>query len=166
MPLNHAHYLGLAYKIATHSPDPRTQIGAILVDPISKEIKSQGCNRPPFGISCQGYETSPRLHHPLKNQFIEHAEKNVIYEAARSGVKTEGLIMYCPWSCLDCARAIIQAGIIAVVGHDIEIYKTNERWNESIQVANDILDEAGVIRHYYQGHLGKKIRFNGEYVEV
>jgi dCMP deaminase len=58
---------------------------------------------------------------PLKYQFVEHAERNAIFNAARIGVKTEGcwaFMNFMPTPCADCARALIQAGIVKIIGSD------------------------------------------------
>ncbi|MFH0835745.1 MAG: cytidine/deoxycytidylate deaminase family protein [Candidatus Micrarchaeota archaeon] len=45
-----------------------------------------------------------------------HAEMNAIVQAARYGVAVEGATLYCKMEpCLDCAKAIINAGIKRVV---------------------------------------------------
>ena len=45
----------------------------------------------------------------------EHAERNLIYYAARKGIALEGAILYCTDApCEDCARAIISSGISKV----------------------------------------------------
>jgi len=76
---------------------------------------------------------------------VEHAERNAIYLAARNGQFTRGAIMYAPWApCDNCARAIIQAGIQELVGHQQIMDKTPDRWKESIDLAQGMLNEAGV----------------------
>ena len=45
-----------------------------------------------------------------------HAEANAIYNAARNGVALKGATMYCTMApCFNCAKAIVQCGIIKVV---------------------------------------------------
>jgi len=45
-----------------------------------------------------------------------HAEQNAIIQAALHGVSTNGATIYCKMEpCLDCAKAIINAGIVRVV---------------------------------------------------
>jgi dCMP deaminase len=47
---------------------------------------------------------------------MEHAERNAIYNAARCGTPLEGCTLYVEiMPCMDCARAIVQAGIGQVV---------------------------------------------------
>lgn len=48
----------------------------------------------------------------MRYKYSVHAERNVIYLAAKLGIKTDKLIMVSPWAtCSDCAQAIIQTGI-------------------------------------------------------
>lgn len=135
-------YLWLAYRYAsTHSDDPATHNGAILRTVDGRLIF--GANHLPEGV----LKTPDRLERPNKYAYMEHAERDVILLAARRGVKTEGATLYVPWyACADCARAIIGAGIIRVVGHKQMFDKTPERWRASIAQGDEMLDEARVMR--------------------
>src|SRR5687768_3524816 len=117
------------FHASKYSTDPNTQNAAVLIDDmpsgfddsgryiLSKKIVASGANHFPDGVK----ELPERWERPIKYSYVEHAERNCIYSAAKRGIKTDGLVMYCPWfACADCARAIIQAGIAEVVGHDIE----------------------------------------------
>jgi len=164
-------YLKLAYQVAAkESTDPSTQNGAVLVS-ASRPVEGDktvrefvaSANFFPRGVQ----ESQERWTRPLKYKFVEHAERNVIYLAAMRGFKTEGATMYVPWfACADCARAIIQAGITEVVGHDYPPHREQTSWKESIEVADKMLEEAGVKFIRIPGHFGVKIRFNGQVVEV
>jgi dCMP deaminase len=166
-------FLRMAYECAyDFSTDPSTQNGAVLVD-ASGEPLVEGANHFPTGVE----EKEVRWERPLKYSYVEHAERNVIFAAARQGLKTQDLIMYCPWAaCSDCARAIIQAGIKEVVCHH-DPY-ADERfgmpvaahWKESIAIALGMLKEAGVGLRWIDEKLYKdnekqlQIRFNGQLV--
>ena len=173
-------YLRLAYEIAAEkSTDPSTQNGAILVsgDEWGYEINGDhqveynkrgrefisSANFFPRGVK----ESQERWTRPLKYSFVEHAERNVIYLAARKGFRTEGATMYCTWAaCADCARAIIQAGVTEVIEHDSLLHKEQVSWQDSINIAKKMFEEAGVRFTSIPGHFGIKIRFNGQTVEV
>jgi deoxycytidylate deaminase len=184
-------YLKFAYqKAAEESTDPSTQNGAVLIEkkpdedqnhevdehgsvhytqihiPIIKSIYST--NHFPKGVQ----ESEERWTRPLKYKFVEHAERNVIYLAAKQGFKTEGATMVVAWAaCADCARAVIQAGIAELITHH-DPY-ANERfgqpvsdtWKESITVAIDMMKEAGVKIRWHGDKLFPndevKIKFNG-----
>lgn len=158
------HFIRLAYKHArAESTDPSTQNFALIVDPRDNCIISQGPNRFPKGVK----ETEARWQRPLKYSYVEHAERNAIYAAARQGISTLKTIMYCPWfACADCARGIIECGISEVVGHNAAIHKTRPDWQKSIDAALDMLCEAGVKLRFVEGHLGHMIRFDGNLIEV
>jgi len=153
-------WLLVAYNAATKSPDLSTQNGAII--PAQDNIVLQACNEFPRRVKMKG----ERLERPLKYSFTEHAERNVIYEAARLGVSIQGCTMYACWAaCADCARAIIQAGIAKVVTHKDTMDLTPDHWSESIKVAFEMFKEAGVDVQFISGHLGAEpIRFNGKVV--
>ncbi len=154
-------YLLQAYSMATHSLDPSTQNGAVVVTQRNDVV--YGYNRFPPRI----HVTDERLSRPLKYEYIEHAERNVIYKCVQVGIATGGATMYVPWfACVDCARAIIQAGIVRVVGHQRMADETPERWKASIATALGMLDEAGVDVTMVDGVIGgPRIRFNGEWWE-
>lgn len=159
------YWLLVAYNQASKSPDLSTQNGAIIVDKSwedgNKEIKFSFASNtfPPLIKS-----TPERLQYPLKRDYIEHAERGAIYDASLKGIATENATMFCPWfACVECSRAIICSGIKQVIGHQDMMDKTPDRWKESIKVAFDLLNEAGVKTELIVGKLGGPLlRFNSE----
>lgn len=135
-------YLLEAYQVAQDSPDPSTQNGAVIPFEVGSSVLTlSACNTFPDGVK----STPERLVRPLKYHYLEHAERNVVYLAAKTGLATKGATMYVPWfACADCSRVIICAGIKKVVGHQRMFDQTPERWKESINAALDMLKEAGV----------------------
>lgn len=161
--LSDLEYLRIAYRTAQGmSNDPSTQNGAILVDPRTGQVRVRAANRFPEGV-VESYE---RWQKPLKLQFVEHAERNAIYAAAKQGIRTDGLTMYCPWfACADCARGIIQAGIKKVVGHNLSLHYKRVDWQASVDLAITMLKEAGIETSYCSGAVGGvAIRFAGQEV--
>lgn len=129
-------FMDWAWRAAEASPDPDTKNGAILVSPLG-DVVLAACNRFPRGVE----ETAARWERPAKYQFVEHAERNAIYQAAHNGLKTAGLTMVCPWAaCAECARAIIQAGIVRLVREPLPV----SSWSESIALGDQLFSEAGV----------------------
>lgn len=150
--------LATAYRMALNSPDLSTQNGAIV---IARDGRiAMGCNKLPMGVEV----TSERLERPKKYLWTEHAERNAIYDAARRGIRTEGATMFCPFiACHDCARAIVQSGIISVVTHTA--MQIPGRWSESVEVGFEILNEAGVEIEFISGFLNvAPILFNGTHI--
>lgn len=155
-------YLREACKIGAHeSHDKQTQNGALLVS--QRGLVVAAANRlPPGVIVC-----CDRLERPTKYQFIEHAERSVIYAAARAGIPTAGATLYCPWfACADCARAIICAGITRVVGHKKTRVHSPEHWAESLKQADRMLHEADIQVELLTEDLGVRYLFNGADLEL
>lgn len=155
-------FLVQAYKVATESPDPSTQNGAVIPYwVLGKAQFVEACNTFPEGVQ----NTPERLQRPLKYNFIEHAERGVIFAAAkRSFLSLHGATMYVTWfACADCSRAIICSGIKKVVGHKRMMDATPEHWKESIAHAFTMFKEAGVETVLFEDHLPEApaIRFNG-----
>lgn len=137
--------------------DPSTQNGALIIDD-EGWILGEGANFFPRGVK----ESEERWQRPTKYSFVEHAERNAIFHAAREGHTLEGATMYVCWyACSDCARAIIQSGIKEVVGHKKCFDLTPDHWKESIKTAFVMLEEAGVKTRTIEDEVGVTIRFNG-----
>lgn len=148
-----------AYEVARNSPDNSSQNGAILTNLVG-DILCVDCNRFPNGTE----PTKENLEKPLKYSLIEHAERNVIYKAARLGIPTDGKILVCPWfACADCARAIVCAGISLVIGHKPRMNNTPESWKNSVKIGEGILSRGNVSVFYWDEPLGlDPILANGE----
>jgi dCMP deaminase len=136
----------LAHTVKLKSKDERTQIGAVIVGK-DKEIVSTGYNSFPRGL--KDYEKE-RQERPEKYYWFEHGERNAIYNAARIGVSTKGTTMYlsCGIPCADCARGIINAGIVRIFCERNDSTK-GEHWGESQERSWEMLEEAGVKICFY-----------------
>ena len=111
-------YLQMAKIWAQNSYCKRRQVGALIVK--EKMIISDGYNGTPSGFenNCEdeNYKTKP---------YVLHAEANAITKVAKSNNSSEGSTLYITASpCIECAKLIIQAGIIRVVFS--ELYRQNE----------------------------------------
>ncbi len=145
----HAYYLGVCRSLALRSKDPATQIGCVVVGP-AHEIRSTGYNSFPRGI----HDTVPeRLERPEKYLWIEHAERNAIYNAARAGTALEGCTVYVEVTpCMDCARAIVQAGIARViVDADRMRQYSSKRYDEEFKKVKVLFKEAKVKMEVISG---------------
>lgn len=152
--------LKTALILAKQSPDPSTQNAALLVEPETYKVLTGDVNRFPEGV----FYNDDRWQRPLKYSIVEHAERNCIYSASKQGIKTEGKILVCPWfACADCARGIIQAGIKTAVGLPRTWENTNPRWKETCDIADMMLDEAGVQRLYLDVKAGIDLLRDGKY---
>ncbi len=102
-------YMRMAAIWAENSYCVRRQVGALIVK--DKMIISDGYNGTPAGFEniCENEEgfTKP---------YVLHAEANAITKIARSNNNSNGATLYVTTSpCIECAKLIIQAGIIRVV---------------------------------------------------
>jgi dCMP deaminase len=133
------YFMDLATLTASRSKDPSTKVGAVLVDS-NHNIRSTGYNGYPRGVN----DSRGTVERAVKLLLAEHAERNAIYAAARSGVSTEGCTIYVSglYPCADCARAIIQAGITRVV---ISNTDRPERWATSMAYAEIMFRESGIV---------------------
>jgi len=110
-------------------------------------ILDNGTRIPQQSLVRQKKEIEDRRQRPAKYRWTEHAERNAIYNAARNGIRLKGGILYCVSKpkefppCCDCARGIIQSGIIEVVFNYDEI---PEQWKESCEVTFTMFNEAGI----------------------
>ncbi len=103
-------YMRMARIWAENSYCIRRQVGALLVK--DKMIISDGYNGTPSGFEniCEDEATG------LTKPYVLHAEANAITKVAKSNNSSNGATLYITASpCIECAKLIIQAGIIRVV---------------------------------------------------
>lgn len=134
-------FFGIAYAVRKKSKDKHTKIGAVIVGK-GHEIISAGYNSLPRGIND---DVSERYERPEKYNWMCHAERNAIYNAARIGVATVGCEMYVTagMPCINCARAIVQSGIWRI--HIIPgAGAKGGYYDKEFDISRTILDEGGV----------------------
>jgi dCMP deaminase len=138
MPDWHRRYLSVADVAASWSKDRSTKVGCVIVGEAG-QILSTGYNGFPRGVIDDVDERHVR---PEKYLWTEHAERNAIYNAARTGTSLVGSTLYVQWHpCADCARGIIQSGIRTVI---LAQPVTLEGWTNSTDVAKIMFEEADV----------------------
>lgn len=126
---------GFACHAATKSKDS-TKVGAALVS--GRTVLLTSYNGPPAGV----VDSPDRRTRPTKYLFASHAEANLIAFAARHGIRTDGLTVYCTHHpCASCARTLIQAGIARVVYGP----GTTSMPTEEFEAAAVMFREAGVV---------------------
>lgn len=130
--------MAIAREVAQLSKDRSTKVGALAIGSAG-EIRAMGYN----GFS-RGFndDIDERYERPAKNHWTEHAERNLIYNAARVGTPLEGCILVVTplFCCIDCARAVVQAGFVGVVAEA----EYNPRWAESNKLAMELFNECGI----------------------
>jgi len=125
-----------AQQHADHaSDDPGRKVGCALVDGFGNVI-AMGANTFPAGVA-------GTLERPMKYVYMEHAERNCLYNCCKTGTKTDRaaavLTLFC---CAECARGLIQAGVSAVAAPKPDI--SDPVWGASWKQALEMLQEAGV----------------------
>jgi dCMP deaminase len=134
--MQHAKFIGELY-----SKDRSTKVGALIIGEDNEPL-SWGYNGFPRGVDDNRPERHDREREKYK--WSEHAERNAIYSAARSGHKLLGSRIFVSSlpTCVDCARAIIQAGIKEVY---VECEAMNQsRWKDDWELTKQMYLEAGV----------------------
>ncbi len=102
-------YIRMARIWAENSYCVRRKVGALIVK--DKMIISDGYNGTPAGFEniCEDDAGATK-------PYVLHAEANAITKVAKSANSSEGSTLYITASpCIECAKLIIQAGIVRVV---------------------------------------------------
>jgi dCMP deaminase len=141
------YFLNIAEQVKLKSKDESTQIGAVIVGE-DKEVLSTGYNSFPRGLDDSLKERQER---PEKYFWMEHAERNAIYNAARIGVSLKNSTIYLTSGlpCMDCARGIVNSGVTTVYCKEVCTTKNKEKWEESQKKSLLLLNECGVNVIYY-----------------
>lgn len=102
-------FLELAKHVASWSKDPRTKVGAVLVND-TNQVLSLGFNGFPRGVR----DLEERyLDRPTKSLFVAHAERNALDNCFTD---TKGSTLYVTMPpCNECVKSIIQKGIKRIV---------------------------------------------------
>lgn len=117
------YFFNIIDVVKKKSKDPHTKVGCVIVG-LDKEIRTTG-----FNGFCRGvFELDPsRWERPEKYFWVEHAERNAIYNAARVGINLINCIAYVQiLPCVECAKALIQSGIKVVKVSKSEYEKREE----------------------------------------
>jgi dCMP deaminase len=136
----HNRFLELAKFISTWSKDS-TKVGAVIVDPKTKQVVGIGYNGFPRGVEDSEDRYANR---ETKLKLIVHAEVNAILNANKS---VQGCDLYVyptmmiPDVCPDCAKVVAQSGIKRVFYYK---GKTAERWQELAKYSKLIFDESNI----------------------
>lgn len=121
-------YLKIAQIWAENSYAKRLKVGAIIVK--DNTIIADGYNGTP-----RGFENECEDQNGNTKQYVLHAEANAITKLAQSNNSSKGATIYTLVSpCLECAKLIIQSGIVRVV------YAEDYRLIDGV----DLLCQAGI----------------------
>jgi len=129
--------MAAAVAVSARSPNRVRQVGAVLVVRDGTEIAA--CNTYPAGVR----DLEERHAGDGRFVWMEHAERHAIFEAARRGLATAGgHITSTFFPCIDCARAIVEAGIVCL---DTPAPAFDDPvWGAAFERSQIILREGGV----------------------
>lgn len=128
-------FFNIADAISYRSDDPHTKLGCVITTQ-DHTILSMGFNGLPRGIK----PTPELLNRPDKYSYMEHAERNAIYNARTSLVGARLYVQMFP--CTSCARAIIQKGISEIVVGKTQ--SENPNWDKEMKTSIRMFEEANV----------------------
>lgn len=132
------YFMGIALLSALRSKDPNTQVGACIVGKNNK-IVGIGYNGFPIGCSDEDFSWERKADNinDTKYPYVVHAEANAILNSTKD---LHGARLYVGlYPCNECAKLIIQSGIIEVV-YLSDKYKESD----SAKAARKMFEKAGV----------------------
>ena len=134
------YFLRMAKLVSSKSKDTSTQCGCVIVA-ADNSVLSTGYNGLPRGM-----EYSPeKLERPFKYKVMVHSEQNAIFNAARNGIRLQGGTAYITdIPCHECARGLVQCGIVRIVVPIPSKLRLRKDWQVSFNAAKQIMKECGV----------------------
>jgi dCMP deaminase len=156
------YFIEMAILASTKSKDDSTKVGCVIVSQ-DNAVLSTGYNGFPRGVKetelvyldanypelASERLISERWHkRPDKYNWVEHAERNAIYNAAREGIALKGSRAYLNWEpapCEGCTRALIQSGVVEIIGPNIPFGgKGNGVYYDTNTITTIMLGEAKI----------------------
>lgn len=125
-------WLKKADKIATYSKDQSTKVGALFTDKNNFSPITWGYNGMSRGLPDNDIEKNKR---PEKYKWIEHAERNAIYNLAQAEL-TNSMIICTLFPNMEAARAIVNVGIKTVFVKSVPDVKINDDVNRVKELFN------------------------------
>lgn len=131
------YFMGLAHLSALRSKDPVTQVGACIVSE-EKKVVGIGYNGLPKGCDDDEFPWGKEGDFlDTKYPFVVHAELNAILNSKEN---LKGCSLYVSlFPCNECAKAIIQSGIVRVV------YESDKNFSsDAARASRKMFEAAGV----------------------
>jgi len=119
------------------SEDKKRQVAALIVK--DNNVISYGVNKIPESLN----KFDERKSKQFKSFWLEHAERDAIFKAARDGINLKNSEIYVNYfPCCDCARAIISSGIKTIYTPKPDL--THQKWGESWKISTIMFGESDV----------------------
>lgn len=138
-----------SHEVAGWSKDLDKKVGCLVVSP-SRRQWTAGYNGFPVGVSDSVGRLADK---DIKNRLSVHAELNAIFNARADLAGWTMYVTHPP--CLDCAKAIIQAGLTRVVHPPIdkESRWANDQWSASVLLREVSIRTTVIDRKEYENDL-------------
>jgi dCMP deaminase len=131
-----------ARDAARLSPNRVRQVGTVLAA-ADGHATITSCNTFPKGVR----DIDERHEGDGRFVWMEHAERNAIFDAAKWGVATQGATLATTFfPCIDCARAIVQSGIAHLCTPAPDY--ADPVWGNAFLRSRVILEEGCVAMHF------------------
>lgn len=141
------YFMAMATQVGTKSKDRSTKVGCVIVGP-NNEVRTTGYNGFPRGANDN---IDARHQRPLKYKWIEHSERNALYNAARNGIKTDGCRLYIHhFPCTDCVRGLWQSGIVEIITRAPE--PASIHYTEDFEISQEIIKDIGIKIRYHPNY--------------
>ncbi|XP_055296999.1 deoxycytidylate deaminase-like [Sitodiplosis mosellana] len=133
------YFMSVALISAQRSKDPKTQVGACIVNE-DKRIVGVGYNGFPSGVSDNEFSWNK----PYKHLYVVHAEENAIIIQFSADLKNSTIYVSL-FPCNRCAQIIIQSKIEKIV------YMSDKKADtEEVKASKDMLDAVGIKYEQYE----------------
>ncbi|GAB1600784.1 deoxycytidylate deaminase-like [Argonauta hians] len=134
------YFMSVAFLSAQRSKDPRTQVGACIVNE-NRRIVGVGYNGMPRGCSDDKFPWCNEGLTPMedKNLYVCHAELNAILNS--SGDVKNCSVYVGLFPCNECAKAIIQSGIKEV------IYYSRKYQDKTTSKASELMLKCAEVKY-------------------
>ncbi len=154
------YFSGIAQLTSMRSKDPNTQVGACIASSDNR-VLSVGYNGAPNGFSDDDFPWNREGdHYDTKYPYVCHAELNAILNFRGNMRELQSARIYVHYfPCVDCTKAIIQAGIKEVIyTHDFDHASFGVEAKASIRM----FDQCGVSYRQFQPKKHKSITLKFE----
>jgi dCMP deaminase len=144
------YFMGVALLSAMRSKDPKTQVGACIINQ-EKRIIGIGYNGFPIGVEDDDFPwDNGKTWLNSKYPYVVHAEPNAILNAT---VSLKNATLYVTlFPCNECAKLIIQSGIKELV------FLEDKYHNEDSFIASRKMFDAAGVKMRQMDHLKVKLQ--------
>lgn len=132
---------------SSKSHDTNRSVGAAIVDLADMSIINMAFNT--YTDEVYSALDTSKFSRKEKLFYIEHAERNAIYDAHRTGKLSNRAInditiITTNFPCCDCMRAIILSGIKTVIYAADDVFENSENWRDNIAASMKMAELHGI----------------------